>query len=236
MDAPADAPKSENRAFGRPNVKRRAGLSSSSVVGLSAVSIRAMASSGLPSCYSGGAPRGAAVLSAFPEHARWRLRGLRSRWGGRPRTWRTGNTIFYAPVPKPDPKKGFWSNSLFAHRFHLRSQSPLVLSNSSRIWVHTARRVAFFSSNGAPEAPIELGPALGFSLPCASAMAERAWHGSSRPAPRAAARLVDVCRTASDTARAARRGAATAEHKKTTSGRRARTPSSSRRDRFATHR
>ena len=37
----------------------------------------------------------------------------------------------------------------------------------------------------------------------ALAMAERAWHGSSRPAPRAAARLVDAGRTASDTPRAA---------------------------------
>ena len=42
VDAPADAPRSEKRAFGRPSVKRRAGLSSSSVVGLIAVSIRAI--------------------------------------------------------------------------------------------------------------------------------------------------------------------------------------------------
>ena len=58
MDAPADAPRSENRAFGRPRVNRRAGLSSSSVVGLSAVSIRAIS-------YVGAAPRSAEAAAAL---------------------------------------------------------------------------------------------------------------------------------------------------------------------------
>ena len=59
MLAPADAPRSEKRAFGRPSVKRRAGLSSSSVVGLIAVSIRAI-------FYVGAAPRG---LARCREHS-----------------------------------------------------------------------------------------------------------------------------------------------------------------------
>ena len=39
----------------------------------------------------------------FPERLRRAAEAASSRSGGRPRTWRTGNTIFYAPVPKPDP-------------------------------------------------------------------------------------------------------------------------------------
>ena len=56
MLAPADAPRSEKRAFGRPSVKRRAGLSSSSVVGLIAVSIRAIFCGGAAP-RAGGEPR-----------------------------------------------------------------------------------------------------------------------------------------------------------------------------------
>ena len=70
MLAPADAPRSENLAFGRPRVKRRAGLSSSSVVGLIAVSIRAIfyvraAPAAVPT-----ALRERAVLPHFPERLR----------------------------------------------------------------------------------------------------------------------------------------------------------------------
>jgi len=68
VDAPADAPRSEKRAFGRPSVKRRAGLSSSSVVGLIAVSIRAIFYVGAAIAVPSSALRGAAVLLISPNN------------------------------------------------------------------------------------------------------------------------------------------------------------------------
>ena len=124
----------------------------------------------------------------FPERLRLGRDASRAAPGGAWGRGRPLNPPNHPSVRKPeqiDPS----CNSAFRHRFHLRSQSSLVQSSSSRIWVHTATCCVFFGSNGAREGSYELGSGMGFSLPCASAMAERACHGSSRLAPRAAARL-----------------------------------------------